>query len=393
MSKDRYYPRLSVMLVSAAVAFSLLGDMALYTLLPLNFSDLGLLPFQVGILLSVNRWIRLLTNHLAERMISRFSTTLLFSAALISGSAVALIYGTAPPFLLFLAVRLLWGFCWSLIRQIGVMTSINTAEEGSVGTAIGYYNGITRMGVIAGTLLGGILFDMMGFQTVFFLLAAVSLTAIPTGLGGLRMLPETVVKRTDVQDSVAGRSLAPILLQGFVTGTIGRGMLMSTLGFIIKQQAGDFITFGQIIVGIATLNGIMLASRHVINSIVSPFLGTVMDRLGYERGVMIFFSIGAFNLVLAAVMPGLIPLLLLMITFFMIDTTLNIGLAVQSGKRGSRTYASFVTATDLGGAVGPLIGWTAFEFISTTAIPFSIGAALYAGAAFFAWRVYRKGGM
>ncbi len=390
-SKKYHNPGFPVILVSTAVAFSLLGDMALYTILPLNFHEFGLLPFQVGILLSANRWIRLLTNHLAERLTSRYNLALLFSGALISGSGAALIYGTVPPFILFLAVRFLWGFCWSLIRQIGVMTSINSAEENAVGRAVGYYNGIARMGSITGTLLGGILFDMTGFSAVFYIFAAVSLTAVPLGLGGLRFIPDAADRRLDVVEGGNGGSIVPLLLQGFVAGAIGRGMIMSTMGFILKQQAGETITFGQIVIGIATINGIMLASRHVINSIASPFLGSVMDRLGHERGVMIFFTIGAVNLVLAAVLPGLLPLLVLMITFFIIDTTLNIGLATESGKRGPKAYASFASATDLGGAIGPVIGWTLYGFISITAIPFSIGAGLYACAAFFARRVYMSG--
>ena len=58
----------SVVFIAAATAFSLLGDQVLYAVLPVYYADLGLTPIQVGILLSANRWIRLLTNELAHRL-------------------------------------------------------------------------------------------------------------------------------------------------------------------------------------------------------------------------------------------------------------------------------------------------------------------------------------
>ena len=60
----------------------MLGDQALYAVLPTCFADLGLAPYQVGVLLSINRWVRLLTNHLAERLTLRYSPSWLLGGAL-----------------------------------------------------------------------------------------------------------------------------------------------------------------------------------------------------------------------------------------------------------------------------------------------------------------------
>jgi len=53
--------------VALVVAASLLGDTFLYTVLPVSAARLGVTPLMVGILFSVNRWIRLFTNPLAAR--------------------------------------------------------------------------------------------------------------------------------------------------------------------------------------------------------------------------------------------------------------------------------------------------------------------------------------
>ena len=57
--------------MAAASALSLLGDQMLYSVLPSAYGELGLVPIQVGLVLSMNRWVRLLTNHLAARLCER----------------------------------------------------------------------------------------------------------------------------------------------------------------------------------------------------------------------------------------------------------------------------------------------------------------------------------
>ena len=46
-------PSCSVVLVALATAFSLLGDQTLYVVLPTYYSELDLIPYQVGLILSV----------------------------------------------------------------------------------------------------------------------------------------------------------------------------------------------------------------------------------------------------------------------------------------------------------------------------------------------------
>ena len=54
-----------VIATAACVSASLLGDGAFYVVLPVVFKSHGLSPMQVGLLLSANRWTRLLINSLA----------------------------------------------------------------------------------------------------------------------------------------------------------------------------------------------------------------------------------------------------------------------------------------------------------------------------------------
>jgi len=75
---------------------------------------------------------------------------------------LTVLYGVVSPFALFLAGRLLWGLCWSFIRQSGLMTVSRCASVENLGEAVGFYNGISRVGSVVGNALGGWAFARLG---------------------------------------------------------------------------------------------------------------------------------------------------------------------------------------------------------------------------------------
>ena len=164
-----------VLLVGLATAFSLLGDQTLYSVLPTYYTELGLLPYQVGLILSFNRGIRLLTNHLAERVCRRFNLGLLFGLALAGGALLTAVYALVPAFWILLLARMLWGLCWSFIRQISLVTVADSAGEGKVGRWMGFYSGISRLGSISGNFVGALGHDLFGYTTILLLFAALLL--------------------------------------------------------------------------------------------------------------------------------------------------------------------------------------------------------------------------
>ena len=382
-------PYKPVVLIAVAAALSLFGDMALYAILPIHFGVLGLIPLQVGILLSANRWIRLLTNHLAEKLSGKIDNLVLLTAALITGSILAAVYGFMPPFWLFLSGRLIWGFSWSLIRQIGIMTSVDLSEVDSVGRTIGFYKGITQLGSMAGILLAGILFDAGGFSRTLFIVAGISLTAVPFGYTGYKIVP-VYIKRRAKSIKRKKRSISPsFIIQSMIVGCIGRGVVMSTLGYILVQKVGGNITFKDVVIGVATINGVILASKNIINSVLSPLLGTVSDNLGNKKSLPLFFFLGAISMGLSVITMSLFPLIILLIIFFISDAALQISLSSIAAKKGPESYASMATGFDFGAAVGPLLSWTLVELFSTPVLSFPVGAILYSAG--FALSLFRKG--
>ncbi|MEE2752560.1 MAG: hypothetical protein VX910_01150 [Candidatus Latescibacterota bacterium] len=114
-------------LISVATAFSLLGDQMLYSVLPTYFTEIGLMPYQVGLVLSANRFIRLITNHLAEHFCRRIRLNILIVLAFGVGAGVTAAYAHVTHFGLLILARMIWGLCWSFIRQIGLMTVVESS--------------------------------------------------------------------------------------------------------------------------------------------------------------------------------------------------------------------------------------------------------------------------
>ena len=73
-----------------------------------------------------------------------------------------------------------------------------------------------------------------------------------------------------------------------------------------------------------------------------------------------------------------LPLLVIAIVlFFACGTALATALSATAGKMGSQTFARYATAGDIGSAVGPLLGWAAYEFIETPQLVFYLGTFFY----------------
>lgn len=368
-------PTRTTVFAGIATALSLLGDQALYALLPLYFQDIGLAPFQVGILLSANRWIRLFTNHLAERLIGHYPAHLMFATSLLLGAVLTGVYAASSSFFILLTARCLWGLCWSFIRHISVMGVASTSEPENLGQMMGFYNGISRTGGVIGIVAGGILFDLIGFTPAMTIFAALSLAAVPFGLfSGVDRQGRRSAQWTN---SSAISNHHALLVCGFCIGAVGPGLLMSTLGFILLSRYGQQIDIMGIVIGVATLNGLLLGVRWAMDTLGAPFYGAMVDQVGIRIGAPLFFLTGAGVMVLLANSNSLAGLSIGVIVFFMCGTALATVVSAEASRMGSKIFARYATAGDLGAAFGPLIGWTAFEFLDTPDLAFTLGALLY----------------
>ncbi len=367
-----------VVLVALATAFSLLGDQMLYSVLPTYYDALGLTYLEVGIILSANRWVRFLTNHVAERALYRVNVTFALSCALAGGAAVTALYGVASTFLVFLAGRLLWGLCWSFIRQSGLMTAADAAGDESVGVVMGSYNFIARLGSVAGNLAGAVGHDVLGFARTLFLFTGASLLAIPLGVQSQRLVKHTGARERHERPSFRGT--AGLWVCGFTVGCVGSGLVMSTLGLVLRDKVGESVTVVGVVVGVATLNGSLLSARWIAGW-SAPVWGAISDRVGRRNASLRYFAVGAGALAIGSQIDRPVLLIACVLVFFVCGTATTVTVLAEAVSRGPRVTASYVTASDMGAAAGPLLGWAAPHVGLPSSTVFLTGGALYAVAA------------
>lgn len=382
-------PSKAVVLVSSATAFSLLGDQALYSILPIYFTHLDLLPFEVGILLSANRWIRLVTNHVAHVLAERLAPAPLFVGAFALGATVTFAYALYPTFAWLLAARILWGLSWSFIRHIGVLTLLQDVPGTRTAQTMGYYNGISRTGSIAGLFGGALLFDLLGYTDTFWILGVLGLASV--GLSWTAAPPALRAREHGAaeDDDPLWRHVG-LLWLGFTLGGVGPGLVISTLGLLLNTRLEGVLAIGGFTLGAATLTGAVLATRFLLDTLAAPWLGALGDTLGARRAATSLFAAGAAMLVLAAYTETLLPLCASVIIFFMCGTALQATVAGAAGKQGGTRYARYVSAYDLGSAAGPLFGWLAVGTLNAENFAMVLAAAMYGLATIVAPFTFRK---
>ena len=365
----------AVVFIALATAFSLLGDQMLYSVLPTHYAELGLIPYQVGIILSINRWVRLITNTLAERLCQRYNLTALMTGALILGAVLTAVYGVVTSFPILFIARMLWGLSWSFIRQIGLMTVVDTTPPSIMGQRMGFYNGVSRLGSLGGNFLGGLAHDIIGFTLALFFFSIISLIGTPLGWIARR----AVLPRNRDKESVEDSGWVPkLMICGFVIGCVGPGILMSTLGVVLVETVGSSLNLWGMAIGVATLNGLLLSSRWIADALGAPFLGHISDQLGRKRSATIYFSTGMLALFSASLASNMGLIVVCVIVFFLCGVGATVVISAESGMRGSRSVAGYVTAFDLGSATGPMLGWMTQQVHLSSDWVFLIGGGMYA---------------
>ena len=65
---------------------------------------------------------------------------------------------------------------------------------------------------------------------------------------------------------------------------------MSTLGFILLSRYGTEVNLMGFVMGIATINGLLLGSRWILETLGAPFYGALIDRTGIHIGCLLYTS-------------------------------------------------------------------------------------------------------
>ncbi len=369
-SKALPHPSRVLFPLGLGTALSLMGDATLYTVLPTHTAKAGIALGSVGIMLGVNRAVRLFSNGPAGLAYDRWPRRWLFVPSLFVGALSTMICAATRGFWPLLIGRLLWGLAWSGIWVGGATIILDVTAEHDRGRWTGLYQTWFFAGAAFGAFVGGLLTDKLGYHTTLWIGAA--LTALG-GLAALLLLPETRSLRRDpatFSDKETrprlrnNRSLwIAVSLQG-INRFVTAGVLTATMALLVQ----DRLPSTGLTLGVATLTGVLMAGRTFLSTISAPLAGTLSDRLGDRWKVMaggLIVGMASMTLIawgtpaailagisLGAVTGGSVQALVTALT----------GDVVNQAQRG-RAIGLLHTVGDLGSALGPLVAYALLPWI------------------------------
>ncbi len=381
----------------------------MYGILPLEAQNLGIALPLVGLLLSANRLVRLISNTWASTIFERSEPYWPFVVVTILGLLTTMMYGLGWGFVIFLIARLGWGIAWSGLRQ-GAYQAIWTAKKERRGQLTGLLWGIVRLGSAISVILGGYLRDNYGYRAAIGGISLLSAIAIPFSLrlrwpqqarieqgpqASNQSAPKNLTTNTQNQtENQAHRDrwwltwsrmlkIARqrwLLASGFLEHTFAN-LLASTAALFLAQQMGEQSIFPEFGLGVGTIAGFMLSVRWMSDLMLGPLFGILADRLGYALTIVLLTGLsllGTLGVVTLGTLGSLLCLTLVFILGSGLYVALNTAVSIvsQNTDRPHLFVGAFSTTTDAGSALGPLIAYSVSGIISLETVYLIAGGLL-----------------
>ena len=399
MVHSRAVLRLStVQLVALAAALALLGDSTLYVVLPAEAGRLGLTGLEVGLLLSLNRVVRIVLSEPAGWLLQRWGPREALVLALALAAVTTFVCGqaTGATFALFLAARLVWGFAWSLVRHAANVTFLQAPPEHR-GAAQGAFHSLSRLGSLTAVLAGAWLVERWGFTRGYTLLALATLPGLI--LAAIAFRPDAgprPVARAPTSAAVAGPAVAGPGLLGLsvcaaLVGAAGTSLLVATA----SRHMGDLVLGGAtptlfgLGLSILMLGGVAGAGRLVAEIVVAPLAGRVADRFGRQRVIVAGALMTALALGSCAWARSTSGFITAAVVAFAALALLQTALDTLATDRAQQSPSPFVRlgryvmVADAGTAVGPLVGSWLADTPAGLGAAYPVAAAVFFGLALF----------
>jgi MFS family permease len=336
----------------------------------------------VGVILSLNRWVRLVTNPLAARLYGRFPAGALIVVAIVLSAVSTAMYALPAALAVFLVGRLLWGFSYSLLRLGSFLAALEDAAS-HAGRRIGNTRAVWGVGYFAGAVFAPFAIETIGWTGACVIAAALTLVA---GIGPAYLAASW---RRHVRVPAAGHVPAsvwePRLLALFVTATVQLGLyagiLVAAGGFRVDELFHDGAPIFAFVVPATFVAAAFALTQRIAQVLWTPIAGRWSDRSANWAFVI--------STVVSLTSVALLALRLDPITFVVIGgcafvngvtATIAVELVVSRRSRDHdrpRILAALHTWQDAGAAGGALLGGVLATVGAAPAL--LVGAVLLAG--------------
>lgn len=276
----------------------------------------------------------------------------LLRAGMGMGIVTALMGAVSSVKQLFL-LRLLNGvFSGFISMSVSLQASITPNED--AGRALGMLQTGAVAGNLIGPLIGGVLAEVFGFRTVFFLTGSLLILASVIVMIFVQEQhePKEIVESNIRDNLIKLKPLFPVFLASTVT-QIG----MMSIEPIVSIYAKTLYTGAHL----ATIAGLVVAISGVANLIGAPTLGRLGDRIGQRKVLILSFCAAVCMYIPQALAKNITVLLVgrFLLGLFIggMIPSLNVLVKLKAPEELQATAFGFnSSSTFLGNLIGPLIG-------------------------------------
>src|SRR5690606_4394737 len=315
----------------------------LYPFLPVNHAAVGVPVVWIGVLLSINRFVRILSNTWIVHLLARYGLRRITIFAVMLAALSTAGYAIASGIFLWMVLRIAWGLAFSALRITTIGYSLQQSRQG---LALGLTRGIQEAGPMVALFLTPLLLQHVNITHAFLVLTGMSLPAL--------YFSWNLPRYSDITPAVAGGGilLVPSLVNAitFVSAFLIDGILVVVLGILFLYQQGNMT-----LLTATSLAAFYLGYRRLCLVLFSPAGGWLADRLGIKRvfNVSLVMTItGLLTLALGAVAAGAV----ITFTFYSVHAAITPGYVSLDQVHPLASVAANATWRDIGAALGTLAG-------------------------------------
>ncbi len=369
------------------------GGGVIFPIIPNLGVVLGISPFLVGVILSANRFTRLVANAPAGSLVDRIGTRTPFVIGMgiqTVGTAGYVVAFLLPfPTAWFLGARVFWGIGSAFVFA----TALTIAADISTGSSRGANMGLIRGGVLfgfpTGVVLGGLVSEFFGNIAAFS--SATGFALIATVIAYVS-IPETHVKEEihrsvkpwDVDTSLPALTVGTV---NFAVLFVYLGALFATLVVFIREHDLGIFGFGS-----QGSSGIFMAITVIAAGVFMFIGGVASDRQGSRiPTLLVFLFVAGIGFILLALADSILTLVLACVF-------IGVGQGGTSGPllalladmtpndRMGRAVGTNNVFGDIGGGLGPLLTLPLIDtigfapvYLACAALPFIAAGVLLIG--------------
>ncbi len=402
LHKKRQIRTISALGISLILALA--GDQTLYAVLPVLAAS-SVYPFaKVGLLLSANRFIRLLSNPIIGSLLNRNTRKKFLLLGLAFGAVSPILYAYgASSFVLFLFGRVIWGVAFSLMYITSVTMVMDITTDENRGWGSGFLQTFYFIGLAVTPLLGGFLNDVVGFKNSLFvcsILGVISLAVSwffvdetkPDQALALKQASDSLftarelIRQTGVRIrealQVFDKESATAFYLYMLSAFISEGVLMATISLFLVEQYGGQLVLGGIVFQAATIGGAALAYRSITSALSSPLVGWISDRISNPWLTIWFGNLsGIIGLALLALVHHPASLAISLFFIALNSGIILTGLPVLLTRKNSANKALLIgwmaSSVDVGLTLAPLVSYLLLGWIPLSML-YLLGAILVA---------------